>query len=304
MIVKTKENQISFLFYEPDPFFDMGCGILEQENFAQMLPYKRTQQNGREKLVFKIDGKRIVKLANKIQNFSERDIIDVLYEMIFLVKKVEENGFLKRECIWFQYDSVYYDKNSRDIKVAILPVIKEAQSVDDVSWREHMEKTLSQIIGFLSKEKAAQIQNLFSQFWAGKSTESKILDELERLGCNVSGVLSRQLALQKETILELIYSGRGSRILFAVNNNDFLIGRDVAMADGVIPEELSKAVSRKHCLVSKMQDKYFVQDLESVNRTLVNGIMIPPYEWMELEDNDILSVADIEFRIKKKYIDK
>ena len=32
--------------------------------------------------------------------------------------------------------------------------------------------------------------------------------------------------------------------------------------------------------------------------------MIPPYEWMELEDNDILSVADIEFRIKKKYIDK
>ena len=35
-----------------------------------------------------------------------------------------------------------------------------------------------------------------------------------------------------------------------------------------------------------MNNKYFVQDLKSVNHTLVNGIMIPPYELTELENND------------------
>lgn len=34
-----------------------------------------------------------------------------------------------------------------------------------------------------------------------------------------------------------------------------------------------------------------------MNHTLVNGIMIPPYEFMELENQDILSVADVDFRV-------
>ena len=46
-----------------------------------------------------------------------------------------------------------------------------------------------------------------------------------------------------------------------------------------------------------MNNKYIVQDLKSVKHTLVNCIMIPPYELTELVNNDILSVADIEFRV-------
>ena len=82
-----------------------------------------------------------------------------------------------------------------------------------------------------------------------------------------------------------------------MEGDDFLIGRDDGSADGVITLEFSRAVSRRHCLITRMNNKYFVQDLKSVNHTLVNGIMIPPYELTELENNDILSVADIEFRV-------
>ncbi len=73
---------------------------------------------------------------------------------------------------------------------------------------------------------------------------------------------------------------------------------------GLFPPGLPQgSVSRKHCLITRMNQKYFVQDLESVNHTLVNGIMVPPYELMELENNDILSVGDIEFRVTiNKYL--
>ena len=108
----------------------------------------------------------------------------------------------------------------------------------------------------------------------------------------------------RNTTLKLLYHGNDRELEFCVDDEDFLIGRNADAADGVISMEFSRAVSRKHCLITKMNDKYFVQDLKSVNHTLVNGIMIPPYELMELENNDILSVADIEFRVVTKGVSK
>ena len=97
--------------------------------------------------------------------------------------------------------------------------------------------------------------------------------------------------------MRLLYHGNGRELEFLIDGEDFLIGRNAAIADGIITAEYSKAVSRRHCLITRLNHKYFVQDLKSVNHTLVNGIMIPPYELMELENNDILSVGDIEFRV-------
>lgn len=159
----------------------------------------------------------------------------------------------------------------------------------------------------------------FNIFLLGEYGERELIVTLQRMGGSPPGNihvlenvidslrLLKGAAFEEESgstksftsTLRLLYSGNSGHLTFEVGDRDFLIGRDDAEADGVISRKLSKAVSRKHCLITRLQDKYFVQDLKSVNHTLVNGIMIPPYELMELEENDILSVADIEFRIKR-----
>lgn len=298
MLIKENNKQISFFFCKSTSFLDMGCEILEQEHIELLLPFKRKQQNGKEVLVFSKKNNMITKLADVIQNLDEESIIDLLYEIFFLNEKIEENGLLKKECVWYHYDQVYYDIDKREIRVIVLPIIEPIENNYFMDWRSHFEETLDNIVSFLSKDKANQIKNLLFEFWAGYVTQEDILKEIEKLGCSVSGTLSGLLANHKDTMLKLIYSGKDNRIEFDITDKEFLIGRDANEADGVIYEEISKAVSRKHCLITKMQEKYFVQDLESVNRTLVNGIMIPPYELMELEDNAILSVADIEFRVR------
>ena len=299
MLVKAKERQISFLFQESDPFFEIGLRILEQERIAQMLPYRRKQQNGREKLIFEARNEHTVLLAEAISGFLENDIVDLLYEMIYLNKKVEENGFLKKECIWYQYDNIYYDKEKRSIMVAILPITGAFRYADNISWYNCFEETMLKLASYLPLKKAERVRKLAMMLKAGKMEQEEALDEINRLGCSVSGILSGNLNAQKNVILKLLYSGRNGRIEFQVEDRDFMIGRNAEAADGVIPAEFSRAVSRKHCLITSMNGKYFVQDLKSVNHTLVNGIMIPPYELMELENNDILSVADIEFRVLK-----
>ncbi|MCI9386572.1 MAG: FHA domain-containing protein [Lachnospiraceae bacterium] len=303
MLVKTKEKQISFLFQEMDPFFEIGCRILEQEHMDQMLPYKRIQQNGREKLIFQAEGDHIVRLMDEMPKFGEDRRVDLLYEMIYLNKKVEENGFLKKECIWYKYDNIYYDRDKDCIMTAVLPITGELRYADDTKWYDRFEETVEHIVSGVLDEKAAYAIKVVRMLRAGKMSLEEALGETGRICRKASGKTGVDAHSGQSAVLKLLYSGKGGRYEFLVSNDDFLIGRNEEQADGVIPLALSRAVSRKHCLITRMNQKYFVQDLESVNHTLVNGIMVPPYELMELENNDILSVGDIEFRVTiNKYL--
>ena len=102
MLVKAKEKQISFLFQEQDPFFEIGFRVLEQERIPQMLPCQRRQQNGREKLVFKAERQDLAPLADIVPELGEDALISLLCGMIALNMEVEKNGFLKKECIWYR----------------------------------------------------------------------------------------------------------------------------------------------------------------------------------------------------------
>lgn len=304
MIVKARDKQISFLFQDDDPFLEIGCRILEQEHVDQMLPYKRKQQNGKEKLTFCADDKNVVLLMDVISGFEESTLIDLIYEMIYLNKKIEENGFLKKECIWYKYDNIYFDRENNRVRVAILPISGELRYADGINWYGHFEETMINVASYLPNDKSEQIGRLVYMLKSGRITEEEALEEIEQWGCSVSEILAGRLIIEQDTVLKLLYSGKGGRLEFIVNDEDFLIGRNAEIVEGAIPEGISKAVSRKHCLITKMNNKYFVQDLKSVNHTLLNGIMIPPYELMELENNDILSVADIEFRVTEIFYDR
>lgn len=304
MIVKARDKQISFLFQDDDPFLEIGCRILEQEHVDQMLPYKRKQQNGKEKLTFCADDKNVVLLMDVISCFEESTLIDLIYEMIYLNKKIEENGFLKKECIWYKYDNIYFDRENNRVRVAILPISGELRYADGINWYGHFEETMISVASYLPDDKSEQIGRLVYMLKSGRITEEEALEEIEQWGCSVSEILAGRLIIEQDTVLKLLYSGKGGRLEFIVNDEDFLIGRNAEIVGGAIPERISKAVSRKHCLITKMNNKYFVQDLKSVNHTLLNGIMIPPYELMELENNDILSVADIEFRVTEIFYDR
>ncbi len=296
MLVKARDRQLSFWFQEQDPFFEIGYRILEQEQIPQMLPYQRKQCKGREKLVYQALGENLDPLREAVPGLGEDKLIGLLCNMISLNIRIEENGFLKKECIWYQYDHLYYDKAAGQVMAAVLPITGALRYADS-SWFTCFEETIIRIAAYLPYSQMVYVRKIIQMLKMDKITQEEALVDLQGLGGRGAERLSSAHASQN-TILKLLYHGNDKELEFLIDDEDFLIGRNVDAADGVIPMNFSRAVSRKHCLITKMNDKYFVQDLKSVNHTLVNGIMIPPYELMELENNDILSVADIEFRVK------
>jgi pSer/pThr/pTyr-binding forkhead associated (FHA) protein len=283
---------------ENDGSFDVGCQVLEQEDIDGLLPYKIKHLGKRKQIIYSVEGDNIIKLDELMPNMDENDIIDVVYELFYLIAKVEENGLIKRQCLWYKYDNIYYDIKQQVVRIAVMPVIGEAKSPQDGEWYGDFLDTINNIVYYLSNEKSEKIKSLFNMIKNDDINPQDALNEIDKLGGSVSSVLYEKLDIEQLTSLSLVYNAKNKEVIFDVDKDEFVIGRDKANVDGFIPEELSKAVSRRHCLITKVNNNYFVQDLKSSNYTLVNGIMIPPYELMELANNDILSIADLEFRVK------
>jgi hypothetical protein len=183
-----------------------------------------------------------------------------------------------------------------------LPITSGFEDLECEEWYGDFEDVIYSIASYLPDKKIEKIKAILDGVEDNSLELVDALNEIDKLGCSVSTMLYEKLDIEKETSLQLVYTGKNGELEIKVDKDEFAIGRDGDKVDAVIPDKLSSAVSRKHCLITKTNNKYFVQDLESSNHTLVNGVMIPPYEIMEIEDNDILSIADLEFRVKINYI--
>ena len=87
--------------------------------------------------------------------------------------------------------------------------------------------------------------------------------------------------------------GRGGRD-FEIVKNPFMIGSRSGGNDAVISSE---AVSRYHARITKYDGGYFIEDLNSTNGTFVNGKLLPYHSSYKLKSMDMISFADVVYRV-------
>ena len=80
--------------------------------------------------------------------------------------------------------------------------------------------------------------------------------------------------------------------IITINKLVFRLGKDKANADYPID---NSRVSRSHADIIVRGKRIFIMDLNSLNKTLINGEAIPPKEEMDLEDGDTIQLADEQF---------
>jgi pSer/pThr/pTyr-binding forkhead associated (FHA) protein len=71
------------------------------------------------------------------------------------------------------------------------------------------------------------------------------------------------------------------------------LGRD--KANDIVLED--KLVSRRHAVIQKIKDDYFLEDLGSTNGTLVNGQRIPPRRYVRLGLSDTILIGRTELSL-------
>ncbi len=82
-----------------------------------------------------------------------------------------------------------------------------------------------------------------------------------------------------------------------LNKNQFIIGKSQAMADFSIPD--NQTISRKHAMLFEDNGGWYVDDLNSLNGTSVNGRKIVPGQPVRLKSGDEISLSDEAFLVQE-----
>ncbi|HYX49940.1 MAG TPA: FHA domain-containing protein, partial [Ktedonobacteraceae bacterium] len=69
---------------------------------------------------------------------------------------------------------------------------------------------------------------------------------------------------------------------------------------GIFPEINlpDKTVGRRHAYVRNQQGQFTVEDLNALNKTRLNGVILTPHEERALKDGDILRFGSVEVRFE------
>lgn len=97
----------------------------------------------------------------------------------------------------------------------------------------------------------------------------------------------------KEILGELRYEGNGVQNNLKILSPVYFIGKEENEADGIIQ---SPTVSRIHARITKEEENYYIEDMNSTNGTYKNGKLLNYKEKVLLEKNDVIKFAEETYR--------
>jgi hypothetical protein len=102
---------------------------------------------------------------------------------------------------------------------------------------------------------------------------------------NVGKRLSR---MRSQSTTYIVFQGRRVPLVGKIK-----LGRD--KANDIVLED--KLVSRRHAVIQKIGEEYFLEDLGSTNGTLVNGKRVPPRSYVRLALTDTMVIGRTELSL-------
>lgn len=176
---------------------------------------------------------------------------------------------------------------------------KQEQTIEELH-RETANGRLLRLFGILKVQKV--LCEKLEQWKVGigcilgrgtkKEAEQTFVFEPEQADEPVSRptVLLKELGKKADGILR--YEGVGKCENLVITGEEYIIGSDEGCA-GYIP---SKTVSRRHARITRVEDIYFVEDLNSLNGTCVGGELLNYKTRVSLQKNEMIAFADQKFR--------
>ena len=99
----------------------------------------------------------------------------------------------------------------------------------------------------------------------------------------------RLQTLRKDDCLSIILCGKRIPLIGKI-----VLGRDRSC--GVVLEHA--LVSKRHAMIQKIKDDYFITDLSSTNGTFVNGQAVPPGKYVRIEPGDRIKIGKTVLTLK------
>lgn len=284
------QNQISKLKYDKNIAYLLNDDLFAPTEYKVMqaqtdvfIKCMKLLYNGKIQLFYVVDDS--VAISDIVDKVDEEGFANIILNLLRSIKDVRSNGFLSINNIDLSFDSIFVDRQTYKVKVVYLPIYNDK--------KENFENTL--------------INNLINLINNSHLKESlKIKRMIERIKMN--GLSADSFNLKKEKYPEAQYVKQsiygGLKLVsidasvyteFRVNSNQFVIGKNKELVDGVI--SYNNKVSRVHCKIIRSHNHYSIIDLNSLNGTFVNNVKLKSNYPMIIKNGDVIRLANSEFKV-------
>lgn len=286
---------ISFLINNKDFFSITDYKVMKGQTEVQLIDCKKLIYNGKLKLIYFTEYYK--KLGQIIQNISPRLINYIILDIFKNIVAAKSNGFLEVSNLLLSTDYMFVMEDTLKVYFIYLPV--EAESIGLINEDTALRNLLQNILELNSDLANSIVKDVLSKL-SHISLEEIYLWMSGKLNlCGLEAVYDNK---QKINFPILTSVNTEVPLELCIDKDEYVIGRSREFSDGVV--DISKAIGRKHCKITKINGEYYVSDLESKNGTSVNGISITANKQVKISDGMQIKIANILFKVKFSCEDK
>ena len=291
-------QNVAFLLNEAHLFIHSEYKFMKGREQHVLLNCLKTTCNGKVKLVYFTEGMQTLTVGSRHMNFTA--FIEVIENIFSAMEAIEKNGFLKPENLDDSFEGIYVDSRTRNVKLLYFPIQNTAEDRSEhlMEFRNMLAVRIKEAPRFsdFDVQPVCDILEKESLDYAGIRQQ---LQAIRLSGKDVPQVYEESIVAdgtkQTHANLRLISKEETFAQNFHIQKAEYIIGKSPEKADGIIPRN---TVSRIHCAIRYISDKYYVEDLNSTNGTKLNQEKIPGRQPVQLHNGDLLSIAGIEFLVE------
>lgn len=301
--------------------------ILEDESFFRSTDYKVLQSqagdifircmkilcNGKIELFYLT--KNYCPLSGMLENIAEETLIRITAGLLDDIVEVESNGFLSGENVELSWDRIYVDAGTLKVRLVYVPVTFRLHG-SRTEFEERLRSDLIRLLndhGNLSEKTDGRILSLMEDLSDSSLTLKDLRKRIIGMEKKESTDFMRGAARKMPEVSPLSvapgekrYPLRGSAVRLVCLNGpknfeipidkaSVVIGKKKETADAAVP--FSRLISRRHCVIARKKDEYYITDMGSTNGTFLNRMRLVRGREYRLSRGDIVRLADIDFRV-------
>ena len=289
---KGSEN-VSYILKQEDYFFMTGYKVLQSRESKGLVECAKLRYNGKVKLVY--FSSQYMSLQSMILYLDVVGIKTVLRNLISDILMIKGNGFLKCENIDVNPEKIFIDRNTLEVYLIYLPIKTMENEYDRNAFENELRTQLIKLLNSSVNLNGPEIKAILFELSNGSTSLETLYRFLQQDISQTSQILTVPQRKELETS-GIVMEAVNGKIVFEINQEEFVIGKNVGTVDGVISG--NSAISRVHCKVIRRDGHFYLVDLKSSNGTYLNGHRLVPQEENMIESGNRVRIANEEFWIR------
>ena len=304
MITEQFQTHIAYMLDEDEKYSLLAVKTLAESDEESLLKARLISRNGRGRIIYNTEGMgSYLSLCN---DMNDRLRIEVLSSLADAINVVSNSAFWELEYLDLRKEQIYIDRATEKVRYAVVPRVFNDMDKAGIEWTERLLVLVSETVRSMNDTREVlgiirelDVINQMTELLERHRETIKLIKILIGIyGKKQYGSKPQQGAGSSVRNVVLEYVSEMGHFSFIDNLKEFVIGSGDG-CNGWL--NISRAVSKKHCMIVKEPNRVLITDLGSTNGTWINGSRVMPNEYAVVNNNDIVKLADIQFRVHFEY---